>query len=284
MVNILLIAFGIPLMVASFIPSSFLSSLLVLSTVVSSTPIDRQLSKVVNLPLEIAQNRQQNADLAAEIARQVSVRIVANKGAGSGVIIGRRGQVYTVLTCAHVVNEGQGNSYSILAPDGRTYSARLVRSVQFGDRDLALVQFTSQEDYQVVEMGDSDNLSIGEQLYAGGFPNWHWVNKDEIADTRNWGWRAFRLTRGNVGMIPERSLPRGYQLGYTNEVEDGMSGGPVLNSNGQLVGINGRLKFPPQGIQVYRFADGTAPSQTLYQRMAGLSWAIPIGIFQRMVR
>lgn len=239
---------------------------------------DRRWKDTAKLPTQISQYRPEDSTLVAGIARQVTVRVLANNGGGSGVIIDRQGQVYTVLTCAHVIDE-KGANYTILAPDGRTYPARLQRSTEFGNKDLALVQFSSDRAFRVVAIGDAKALGVGDEVYASGFPNWYLVNQNEIENTRSWGWRAFRFTTGNVGMIPERSLPRGYQLGYTNEIEDGMSGGPVLNSNGELVGINGRLKFPPQGIQFYRFADGTTPSPTLFKRMEALSWAIPITNF-----
>ncbi len=271
-------------MLVAAVQTSFLTTFLVLSPITFFSTDSQQLNHPIDLPIEVAQTPTRNNLPVAEIARQVTVRIVSSNGAGSGVIIGRQGQVYTALTCAHVVGEGRVNRHTILTADGLTYAGSLQRSVTFGNKDLALVQFTSNEDYQVVEIGDSDALSIGDRVYSAGFPNWHRVSRDEIEDTRGWGTRAFRLTRGTVGMIGERSLPRGYQLGYTNEVQDGMSGGPVLNSNGELVGINGRLKFTPQGIQMYRFADGTAPSNSLFKQMEALSWAIPSSAFQRIVR
>ncbi|MCL1467638.1 S1 family peptidase [Argonema galeatum] len=260
-----------------------LNGVLLLSTIAVSPNYDRSFTYTDKLPIQLAQNRRSNNISVAEIARQVTVRILANDEGGSGVIIGRQGQTYTVLTCDHVVSK-KGNRYRILTPDGSTYSARLQPSAKFGDNDLALVQFTSDRTYEVVSMGYSDSLSVGDPVYASGFPNWYMINRDAIENTRDWGLRAFRVTKGDVGMIAERSLPRGYQLGYSNEIQDGMSGGPVLNSNGELVGINGRLKFPPQGIQAYRFADGSAPSQGLFQRMEELSWAIPIATFQQRFR
>ena len=87
---------------------------------------------------------------------------------------------------------------------------------------------------------------------------------------------------GEVSLLLERSLSEGYGLGYTNEVEQGMSGGPVLNESGQLVGINGRLKYPLQGIDVFTFVDGTKPSIELFKQMEALSWAIPISTFQQL--
>ena len=245
-------------------------------------PILTDIEKLENPKL--SQNITVNNVSAPEVARQVTVRIFSNSSAGSGVIISRQGQVYTVLTCDHVLNEKDSNSYTILTSDGQTYPAKKLAYSQFGDKDLAVVQFISSQFYQVAEMGNSDTLEMGEVVYAAGFPNWYLINPKAIESTRDWGMRAFRLTKGNVEMISDRSLPRGYQLGYTNEIENGMSGGPVLDKNGRLIGINGRLKFPPQGIAVYRFADGTMPSATAFQRMESLSWAIPISTFRRLFK
>ena len=102
------------------------------------------------------------------------------------------------------------------------------------DADLALVQFTSDRIYQTVAIADS-KIAIGDPVYAAGFPNWHWANSDTVRSTDGWGTKAFRLTKGKVAMLPQKSLQEGYQLGYTNEVEEGMSGGPVLNQEGQLI-------------------------------------------------
>lgn len=250
-------------------------------TAIASLP-DASLNYTANLPRQLAEIRGDKTPGYAvnvpvpEIARQVTVRILTRPGVGAGVIVARRGQTYTVLTCEHVVADSRDNRYTVLTADGRSHTAVWRREAIFGDADLALVQFTSSQSYRVAVMGDVSALSIGDTVYASGFPNWHWINKNVIEDTRNWGLRAFRVTTGTVGMLPTRSLLRGYRIGYTNDVENGMSGGPVLDSKGQLIGINGRLKYPLQGIDVYRFADGTVPSQEHFQQMEALSWAIPI--------
>lgn len=220
----------------------------------------------------------------SNIAKQVSVRIFANSDTGSGAIIERRGQTYTVITCAHVVASAEVNKYKILTADGKTHWGQWLRTVKFADADLAIVQFSSDRIYQKVAIADSEAVAIGDSVYAAGFPNWHWANSDTVRETSDWGTKAFRLTNGKVAMLPEKSLQEGYQLGYTNQVEEGMSGGPVLNQAGQLIAINGRLKYPLQGISAYVFADGTMPSQELFQKMEALSWAVPYTRFRQALK
>ncbi|WP_009631660.1 S1 family peptidase [Synechocystis sp. PCC 7509] len=226
--------------------------------------------------LNLTTRRPAVADSVTEIARQVTVRIVTNPGVGAGVIIARHGQTYTVLTCDHVVADSKDDNYQVLTVDGNRHKALRRQSIKFGNVDLALVEFRSNLAYQVATIGDSKTLKVGETVYASGFPNWHWINKLTIENTRTWGFLAFRVTTGNVELLLNKSLPRGYRLGYTNDIENGMSGGPVLNSKGQVIGINGRLKYPFQGIESYIFADGSIPSQAFFEQMTALSWAIPI--------
>ena len=229
-------------------------------------------------------NQQHSQPTVAKIARQVTVRILTEPGFGSGVIIDRQGQTYTVLTCEHVVADSQDDHYAVLTADGMTHPARRKPLTHLGDTDLALMQFKSKTPYRVAELGDSDTLSIGERVYASGFPNYQFLSKNNVEDTRDWGIRAFQFTKGEFSLLLKRSLPEGYRLGYTNEVEQGMSGGPVLNQSGQLIGINGRLKYPLQGIDVFTFADGTKPSVEFFQQMEALSWAIPITTFRQIAK
>ncbi|MFM5891277.1 MAG: serine protease [Dolichospermum sp.] len=222
-----------------------------------------------------------NFDLtAAEIANQVTVRIFTRFGSGSGVVIKREGQIYTVLTNHHVVVDSPEDGYEILTADGNIHPAKPVNSLNMKNLDLALVKFTSPEDYQVVTLPKSKVISEGETVYASGFPAWHFVFKGKkltkMEETRNWGVKAFQLKTGTIKMQLAKTLPGGYQLGSTNDVFQGMSGGPTLNQYGELIGINGLLKYPFQGINAFTFTDGTIPTKEDYLQMESLSWAIPI--------
>lgn len=215
-----------------------------------------------------------------EIAKQVTVRIFTNTGLGSGTIVASSGQTYTVLTNLHVVSNSSERAYTILTSDGQRHQAQWLQSVQFGTLDVALLQFTSSDSYRVVKIGDSQQLEVGKQIYASGFPAWHYQKKGDritaLEDTRNWGLRAFRLTEGRVGMLSKQALTGGYQIGYSNDVVEGMSGGPLLNEQAELIGINGMLKYPLQDNGAIVFDDGTTPSEKLFEQMETLSWAIPI--------
>lgn len=224
---------------------------------------------------------------APEIARAISVRILTATGSGSGAIVARQGQTYTVLTNHHVIADGSAQGYSLITPDGQMQTAWHVPVAQFADLDLALVQFTSANRYRVAAIAHPDTVSLGETLYAAGFEAWHFTSNGNtlvsVEDTRQWGIRAFRLTTGRMQMRSPRSLVGGYEIGYTNDVVQGMSGGPVLTQNGELIAINGKLKYPFLGIRAFIFADGSMPSPQLFAQMESLSWAIPITKFQNPV-
>jgi S1-C subfamily serine protease len=225
----------------------------------------------------LAQSSSQVDSSVAEMARLVTVRVLNKLGAGSGVIVDRQGQTYTVLTCDHVANPSPDDRFTVLTPDGQIHSAYRKRLPSLEGVDLALVQFESRTPYRVAAVGTSKNLSVGESVYASGFPNYQYQGSNSVEETLNWGLRAYRLTAGTIAMLlSNQSLPRGYQLGYTNDIEPGMSGGPVLDREGRLIGINGRGKHPIQGIDAFTLADGTTPSPELFKRMEALSWAVPI--------
>jgi S1-C subfamily serine protease len=232
-------------------------------------------------PVVLGATSSENFDItAAKIANQVTVRILTKFGSGSGVVIKHEGQTYTVLTNNHVVTDSPEDGYGILTSDGNIYPAKQVNGVNTKKLDLALVKFTSSEDYQVVTLPKSKAISEGEKVYASGFPAWHFVFKGKkitkMEETRNWGVKAFKIKTGTIKMQLTKTLPGGYQLGNTNDIFQGMSGGPALNQQGELIGINGLLKYPFQGIDAFTFTDGTIPKEEDYLQMESLSWAIPI--------
>ncbi|WP_088241712.1 trypsin-like peptidase domain-containing protein [Calothrix rhizosoleniae] len=160
-----------------------------------------------------------------DIAKQVTVRIDGAKR-GTGIIVNQQGNTYTVLTNWHVVEKG---NYTVQTLDGRRYQFSSTQVKRLIGADLAEFTFTSNQNYRVATRGNSDQLSIDTKVYVAG-----WANPDKRCARRCWKFRG--------GQLSERlsSAIGGYTLSYTNITKPGMSGGPLLNQEGHVVGINGQ--------------------------------------------
>ncbi|PNK16346.1 S1 family peptidase, partial [Cylindrospermopsis raciborskii] len=159
----------------------------------------------------------------ADIATQVTIRITGISN-GSGVIISRNGNTYTVLTNSHVFENHPNGKFEIITPDGRKHQLNNLRRI--ANLDLATLEFNSIQAYRVVEPGDSSRITRGEDIYVSGFP----ANQDL-------NFSSDRITR-----IITKARPGGYALVYRIGAFPGMSGGPILDSDGKLVGIHGETQ------------------------------------------
>jgi S1-C subfamily serine protease len=200
-----------------------------------------------------------------KMARQVTVEIKDAEFLGTGFLIKKQGNLYTVVTNAHVVRAATP-PYRIKTVDGQVHTARLINHQKFAQLDLALLQFQSaKHTYSVANLGRSPQ---GEQeVYAAGFV----LGGDEL-DGEN---TDFRFTNGKVSLVLNKALEGGYQVGYTNQIEKGMSGGPLFNPQAEVVGVNGKHAYPLWDVP-NRYQDGSETCQRLNQTINGFSWAIPI--------
>lgn len=205
------------------------------------------------------------------LARSITVKVYSGTNQGSGVLIQRQGQIYTVLTNKHVLNAG--NPYRVETPDGQVYFANLSSSIRFGEKDLALLQFRSpQTTYTVASVSRFTAMQVGDEIFAAGFP---------FAVEPSLLMENFVFTTGQISLVLEQALVGGYQVGYTNEIQKGMSGGPILNRKGELVGINGMHKYPLWG-DPYIFEDGSKPDRFLRTIMVHSSLGIPSKMFAQL--
>jgi Trypsin-like peptidase domain/TPR repeat len=188
-----------------------------------------------------------------KIAEAITVRIAVEKGNGSGILLQKDGDIYTVLTAAHVVKGESAGQLTVTTADDKQYKPIEVRRYQ-GDVDLAIVRFRSAGSYQLAELGDSNKLAGGMDIYVAGFP----------APTRVITEPVFVFRRGQVVANSKRVFKDGYALLYDNSTLPGMSGGPILDEAGKVVAIHGKGDREQgtdvktgynAGIPIARFAD-----------------------------
>jgi S1-C subfamily serine protease len=195
------------------------------------------------------------------IAERITVRIEGGQGHGSGVVVAKQGNTYYVATAAHVVS-GSG-SYQVVAPDGARYPVTEVKTQEA--MDLAVVQFASPVSYSVANLADY-RLPTEEKrwVFVSGWPI------DRGNRRLLTGGLVFSKERGAIAERYDESLAQsqanpenqGYELVYTNITYKGMSGGPVLDSQGRVIGFHAA-------------ADGDA----LEEVYLGYSFGVPTSTF-----
>ena len=147
---------------------------------------------------------------------------VPQEGQGSGFILNKAGDI---LTNYHVI-EGANRGIEVTLSNKRRYPAKIVGTDKV--HDLALLQITA-PDLQAVTLADSSGLSVGQKVYAIG-------NPFGLAGT---------MTRGIISSIRTLPASRDSESGSIEDaiqtdaaINPGNSGGPLLNSRGEVIGIN----------------------------------------------
>ncbi|MFB3880650.1 MAG: trypsin-like peptidase domain-containing protein [Armatimonadota bacterium] len=155
------------------------------------------------------------------------VRKVTNLG--SGFIISRDGYV---LTNNHVI--AGADTISVTLESGKSYSARLVKVIQ--DRDLAVIKIEGARDLPTVRLGDADRVKVGAWAIAVGSP--FGFSETVTVGVISAKGRVERQARGRAEI---RDL-----LQTDAAINPGNSGGPLLNVDGEVIGVNQAI-FSPQG-------------------------------------
>ena len=208
---------------------------------------------------------QQSIKDIENIARNITVKVHVEDNRASGVLIASNNDTYTVITNAHVVDGV--DSFSIETPDGIKHNATLIEKdgAETGN-DLAILEFNSQRQYQKAKLRDSASIKLEDKVIAAGFP----FNKRDIL-----------ISEGNISLITDKPLKKGYQIGFNNETKQGMSGGVLLNVAGEVIGILGKGKNALFDT-AYDYQDGTQPKPQEIAAMRKVGFSIPISNIQEL--
>ncbi len=155
-----------------------------------------------------------------------SVTSASASGQGSGIVMGldSTGKYTYIITCAHVIDD-DGVMIKVQNEEGNTYDAEMVGYDKKTDIGVVKVKST---DFTPAVFGNSDELKVGDPVYAVGNPG---------------GVEFFgSFTAGRISAIDR---PISSEIGYTMKciqhdaaINPGNSGGMLLNQYGQVIGIN----------------------------------------------
>lgn len=196
---------------------------------------------------------------------------------GSGAIVAKAGNLYFAVTNLHVVPL-VNITYGVRTYDGEIYTVRPGDRVfgiyrlgeQTGETvsglDIAIIAFESDRDYPVAGVNLSDSLARGDAAFVSGWPE----------PTAGQPMQR-RFSPGQIANVAPPSPDGGYGLFYTSSTTVGMSGGPVFNHQGEVVGIHGRgstvqTQGANQGIQANRVAAKAAEAKRVEQLLNRLDF------------
>jgi len=183
---------------------------------------------IVEPQFSVALAQENVNNIAEEITVMINGADDDEETKGSGVIVGREGNIYYVLTNWHVVEKN--GDYQVQTIDGTRYVANYRQIQRLLGLDLAVVQFISNRNYRIAKLGDSDQVSRPQKIYVFGY-----ATPGPILTGRT---RVYAEGKISDFLVPPYS--GGYGLVYSlDSAQRGMSGGPVLDEQGQLIGING---------------------------------------------
>jgi putative serine protease PepD len=147
----------------------------------------------------------------------------SGQATGSGFVVSKDG---FIVTNAHVVNGAE--SVSVKIGDGKTEPAQVVGKDE--STDIALLKVSPSTSLTPLQFGDSDKLSVGDNVFAIGNP----FGLDRT------------LTTGVVSALQRQiTAPNGFTINGVVQtdapINPGNSGGPLLNAEGKVIGVNSQI-------------------------------------------
>lgn len=157
---------------------------------------------------------------------------------GTGFIFKQDGKKYYMLTNYHVIADG--DDVKVTFNDGELTDTKVVGYNKYAD--IAVLTFESSKEYPIAEIGKSSDIRIGDTVFTVGAP----------LDSEYYGTVTRGIISGTDRMIEvDDNVVNAIQTDAS--INSGNSGGPLCNSNGEVIGINS-LKLVSSGVEGMGFA------------------------------
>lgn len=168
--------------------------------------------------------------------RDIFGQLQTAEGAGTGFIITSDG---LILTNRHVASD-ENVAYTVILADGKTYDAK-IQSVDSA-QDIAVLKIDAR-DLPVVELGDSDQMQIGQWVVAVGNALGQFQNTVTVGVVSG---KNRKVEASDSSGVNAETLDNMIQTDAA--INSGNSGGPLVNLKGQVIGINTAVASGAQGI------------------------------------
>ncbi|MFD6613078.1 trypsin-like peptidase domain-containing protein [Micromonospora chalcea] len=176
--------------------------------------------------------------IAASVQDSI-VTIMTGSGEGSGVILSADG---FVLTNNHVVAGAGGDTVRVVFANGKSASAKIVGTDP--KTDLAVVQASGVSDLKAAKFGDSDAMQVGDQVLALGSP----LGLQGSVTAGILSARDRTIQAGSGQQNPQQGASSISGLLQTDApINPGNSGGALVNTRGEVIGINTAIATAGQG-------------------------------------
>jgi S1-C subfamily serine protease len=180
---------------------------------------------LIKTPLCLAQFYNQEEQININVYEKITPAIVAidaqlpdGISSGSGCIISSNG---IILTSSHIIEDS--TDIDVTTSLGKVYKANVL-SILGKNNDLALLKINSKESMNIIKLGDSEKIKVGQKVLAIGNP---------------FGFSG-TLTQGIVSRIDYAKN----KIQTDAAINPGNSGGPLLNSSGEVIGISQSIYNP----------------------------------------
>lgn len=171
----------------------------------------------------------------------IDAKIAKGTSSGTGCVIDSNG---TIITSSHVI--ANSNDIVVTISNGEKYRAKVVNSPEL-DSDISLLKIDVTKPLRTITFGDSKNIKVGQKVLAIGNP---------------FGFNG-TLTQGIVSRIDYKRN----KIQTDAAINPGSSGGPLLNTSGEVIGINQAIYNPDNNTS-----------------NIGIGFAIPINVVKSVLR